>query len=228
MVIDHANKLWFGEDYLGMFLVGRGTFPLFCYALAVAMLRKGPEKGPRYGVLTYGTRLMLFALLSSPITYLAWGVDLANVLFTLAFGAALAGFSWRMKDWQFYLCCITALAACVFHPIVEYGLCGILLPAAMMMEMRGKTRVRPFLFLLIFMMNINGYTSGMIPMEGTLVHLVIFATLSAAGAILIPLFVLDHARKLKQTGRYLPKYALHFFYPLHLIVLILIGKAFAP
>jgi hypothetical protein len=38
--------------------------------------------------------------------------------------------------------------------------------------------------------------------------------------------VVDMAQRLPQAGRFLPKYALHVFYPAHLALLKLLGMAF--
>ena len=35
MVIDHVNLMWLHETSFPMLLAGRGTFPLFCYAVAL-------------------------------------------------------------------------------------------------------------------------------------------------------------------------------------------------
>ena len=44
MVIDHINTTLLASTRLEMFLIGRITFPLFCYALAASMLKAGPDK----------------------------------------------------------------------------------------------------------------------------------------------------------------------------------------
>ena len=39
MITDYINTIWFHQAFISMNFIGRGTFPLFCYAVAAAVLK---------------------------------------------------------------------------------------------------------------------------------------------------------------------------------------------
>src|SRR6218665_1347796 len=114
MVIDHVNLTLFGAGKPELFMIGRLTFPLFCYALAVALFKVKDGKGTEYALRRYAPRLLLFAIVTEPIARFSRDVDAYNVMFTLAFGAAMAGISLGLKDWDVALLCATAIGLMYF------------------------------------------------------------------------------------------------------------------
>ena len=187
MVIDHINLTWFHEEVQGMFLVGRATFPLFCYALAVAFLKAGPEKGPEYALRKYMPRLLVLAVISEVVCRISRDVDLLNVIFTLALAAGMAGLSYKLKDWQMILLCIIAVIlgdqfviwVSDMHILPEFGPAGIMLPAAIMMYMQGRKGGLPCMLALIAVMNIAGYGNALSQISFPLVFYVVMIWFSS-------------------------------------------------
>jgi hypothetical protein len=210
MVIDHINAIWFHYKFFSMLLIGRGTFPLFSYAVAVAVL-KAPAALPRQ----YITRMFILAVAAQPFYMYALGKTDGNVIFTLAFGSLLAALSLRLKPWQMYILYIAALASVFLPPPFDFGLTGAMLPSALLLALRGEKSVYPFLLALIFFMN-TGNVTEFLRLDA---RVWVVAGIGGLASALLPLAILDIAKSLPQKGRLLPKYALHVFYPAHLFLL---------
>jgi hypothetical protein len=215
MVVDHIDAIWFSRAYFSMFLIGRTTFPLFCYAVAVAVTKK--EAFPKQYVL----RMLILAVATQPVFFFAVGIE-GNVIFTLAAGAAFAAFSRALKLWQIYACYAVSVVSMHFPFPVEYGLAGIMLPSAALLVWRGEKSAYAFLLLLLFATNSNGVLDAVRTADGRATMLFVMTGLATT---FLPFFVLDFAKGMPQTGRLLPKYALHVFYPGHLAALKLIALA---
>lgn len=208
MLCDHLNALWFHLSQPWMLLVGRATYPLFAYAVACALLRADAARAARYIV-----RLLVLAALVQPVYQLCADWPTANVIFTLAAGAAFAAVAERARPWHMYLLFAAGALSMFFLPNrLEFGLAGALLPAAILLALRGEKFSGLFLLLLLFALNPLRHLVGL-PLLG----------LAAAG---LPLLVLGIARDLPQDGRWLPKYALHVFYPGHIFLLWLTARLF--
>jgi hypothetical protein len=215
MIVDHVNTLWLHQSVLPMALIGRGTFPLFCYAIAAGVLRT------KDNAKKYMMRLIVLAVISQPFYYFAFGGETLNVIFTLAFGAFFAVLALRVAAWQMYMLYVAALVSMLWVLPLQFGLAGVMLPSAIILVHRGQKNAWPFLILLLLFINAGGLLEG--------VHNAAAWTMMALNglaSIALPWLVLDAARYMKQTGRFLPKYALHVFYPGHLAALKLLGMAF--
>jgi hypothetical protein len=219
MVIDHMNAIWFGAAFFPVYLLGRAAFPLFCYAVAVAVMKKDPG-----GAARYAAKLLVLGALVQPFYQLALGAETGNVVFTLAAGAAIAAFSSRARSWQIYALYVVAALSMLLPIAVEFGLAGIMLPSAIVLALRGQRSVYPFLILLLFSINTGGMLETLRQGMGGNVWIAYLAV-GLAGTLL-PWLVLSIARDLKQSGRYLSKYSLHVFYPAHLLLLKALGAVF--
>lgn len=224
MVIDHINLIWFNGDVPGMFMLGRATFPLFCYALAVAFLKAGPEKAPDYALRKYMPRLLALAIVSEAVSLLTRDTGLLNVIFTLALAAGVAGYSYRLKDWHLILLTLLALVMddqCTIwlgehHVLPEFGIAGIMLPAAVMMYMQGRKGGLACMLALIAVMNIpaiGGIIATANPAAMAYIGLIWFSS------TVLPWWVIKWSQRLPNEGRLLHKYALHIFYPGHLLAI---------
>jgi hypothetical protein len=219
MVIDHMNEIWFGAELFTMYLLGRAAFPLFCYAVAAAVMKKD-----RRGAGIYAARLLILGALVQPFYQPALGAATGNVIFTLAAGAAFAAFTSRARPWQIYTLYAAAALSMLLPLAVEFGLAGIMLPSAIVLALRGQKGVYPFLILLLFSINAGGLLEVLqkgISRDAWMACLVI-----GLASALLPWLVLSIARDLKQSGRYLSKYSLHVFYPGHLVLLKALGLVF--
>jgi len=223
MVVDHIDYTLLDRTQLWMFVLGRAVFPLFCFAVATAVFKAGPEKGPHYGVMKYAPRLLLLALVTEPISRYARDIDVLNVLFTLSAGAALAGLSWRIRDaWLYALLPLAAVLQLFLPSVMEFDLAGAALPAAFLMALRGRKYALPLLLLLLCTVNAANQAHDIfsaVTSARTLTVLIAAAT----GAVFIPAFILDVAKNLPRDGRFLSKYALHVFYPGHLLLIHLVA-----
>ena len=224
MVIDHINLIWYDGNVHGMFLVGRATFPLFCYALAVAFLKAGPEKSPEYALRKYVPRLLALAVVSEAVSLLTRDTGLLNVIFTLAFAAGIAGYSYRLKDWHLILLCVLALIIddqCSLwlgerHILPEFGVAGIMLPAAIMMYMQGRKGGLACMLALIAVMNLGEFADIINNLNAAVISYVALVWFSSA---VLPWWVIEWSQRLPNEGRLLHKYALHIFYPGHLLLI---------
>lgn len=217
MVIDHINALLLDHASVGMYLIGRATYPLFCFALAIAIHKRDAD----YAFRTYGLRLMILALLCEPVSIFTRHEGVLNVIFTLAFGALLAGASLKMKDWQTYACVLLLAVLDYFSPVVEFGPLGIALPALILMALRQRPGALYALAACLFSVNI------LMQGDALSIHLWFVYALTGFATLLLPPAVLQLCRTLPQTGRMVHKYALHVFYPGHLVILWLIGRLMA-
>lgn len=235
MVIDHINLIWLDGAVQGMFMMGRATYPLFCYALAVAFLKAGPEKASGYALRKYMPRLLLLAVLTEPISLLTRDTGLLNVIFTLALAAGITGLSFRLKDWQ--MIALTALAVFLMGDVAaqlgeirpfaafgferipvlpEFGFAGMLLPAALLMYMRGRKTGLYCSLALIAVMNLAGYTEAINSFSAPIAVYIMLIWFSST---VLPWWVVHWSQRLPNEGRYLHKYALHIFYPGHLLII---------
>jgi hypothetical protein len=218
MVIDHIDAMLLERTAMNMWFIGRATFPLFAYAIAMGIFKAGPDRAPEYGWKKYLPRLLIFALIAEPICQMTRDVSELNVLFTLGLGAAFAGLTYRMSDRAVYLCHVLAAAGIFFPSVIEFGTPGIVLPSALLMILRGKKMAWPFLMLLIFAVNLASIAPD--PEAVTVLTGVLIVGLAAGlGCTIIPLLTLRLAQDIPQNGRFLSKYFLHLFYPAHFLVI---------
>lgn len=222
MVIDHVNSTLLGGTRLEMLMLGRITFPLFCYALAVALFKAGEEKAFGYALKRYTPRLLIFAVLTEPIARFSRDIgDTYNVMFTLALGAAVAGLSLRMKDRVFALLCIVSVGLMYFPPLTEFSFVGIMLPAGFLFAMRKRPLGVPCLLLLLACVNYGNYGALIDDFAPQALVLMVMMSLFC---IIPPLWLIRFAATMPQSGRYLPKYFLHVFYPAHMLAIWAVGR----
>lgn len=220
MAIDHINYCLLHHQSLEMMLIGRGAFPLFCYALAVAVWRIDPERAPTYALHSYGRRMMIFAVLAEPVSYFVRNTGEVNILFTLALGGIFAGVSSKLKDWQLYGFLLLAIALHFTPHFVEGGTAGIALPAAILAVMQKRKGATVFLLMLLFTVNVD---AGVFVNSTHIISALFAVVLLGICATLLPLATLKVAEFFPADGRCLHKYALHIFYPGHLLILWAIG-----
>jgi len=224
MVIDHINATLLDSTQPPMFLIGRATFPLFCYALAVSLMKVGPEKAPHYAWTRYAPRLLLLAIITEPIAQFSRDIGpLGNVLFTLALGAVLAGLCFRLKEWQTAALCALGIGLMYFPAFFEFSTAGAMLPAAFILAMRGRVIGYVCLAALLCCINLSGFGDLMTKIDSDVIT---FICMMAAACIIIPVSLIRFAATQPQDGRYLPKYFLHVFYPLHLLLIWAVGYFF--
>ncbi len=211
MVVDHVNSIFLGRDANIWWKLGRISFPLFCFALA-CNVRRGARM-PEY----VGTLLLLGAV-SQPIYAMALGGDDGNILFTLAVGATILA-ALRTKSLLLQHAVFAAGVAAIFSPWIkarsglDFGLAGMLFPAALFLVMDG--RPSHVVWLAMLLVGLNWHQPDPLQLEPLPA-----ALFAAVGGIALVLSALV----LRNRPRFLPRYALHVFYPGHLLALAAIRQ----
>jgi len=198
MVIDHINLLWFDRSSFILSLLGRASFPLFAYAVAA-----GAQRGSKH----YVAKLLLLAVISQPVFMWVTGERELNVVFTLAAGALMT----RLPPAGVIVLALLSIPATLLPEINSFGLAGIMLPALIMQR---SLLILPALFCL----SAQGF-------ENSAAYWIVEAQLGLASSLL-PLMTIRAATAFSGRQRVLPRYALHIFYPAHLVVLKLIQGVF--
>ncbi len=207
MVADHVNDVLLDHDHLAMWYVGRLAFPLFCLVFALNLRRGASLAG-------YVARLTPFAILSQPIYRAAFHDGLDNILITLLLAGVVALLlDDRPRRVQHAVFAVGAAAAFAapWTPIstgISFGMAGLLLPAALKLTLEGRRDAAPWAALLT--VGLNWFPRDEL-FDSLAAPLFVVAVAAATLAL---------ARRLAGRPRFLPRYALYAFYPLHLLALI--------
>lgn len=217
MLVDHTGYILFGGG-LYFYLIGRIAFPLFCFAAAAAIVRLRDEPAHLY---RQAALLLLFALITEPVSQIARsGYQVVNVLFTLSLAMAIAPMMLKSPTWLRGVIYGVAIAAMAYPNAWEFGFAGMLLPVTIAMALMGHRLDMVATFILAVVINFGGYGDLDITRYDLFVVTVMFAAL-------VPLALLHGLNGYYQThnnqGRLLSRYALHIFYPLHMLLLWLVG-----
>jgi hypothetical protein len=209
MLADHVNDVFFDGATKLMWYLGRAAFPLFVFALVCNLMR-----GTR--LTSYVERLILLGVVSQPIYATTMSDPQGNILFTLAVGAVVAAALRAQRPMTQHLVFAGGIAIVFskfFHArdCLDYGIAGMLFPAALLCVLEGKWSYALWLSLLMFALNWN-------PVEAWKNHPIEAACFAAGVSIAVALVALT----LRNRARFLPRYALHIFYPGHLLALLVI------
>jgi hypothetical protein len=215
MVIATAGQAWGGDDSGFSASFGIAAFILFCFAQAMAMLRHDPLKAPRYAVMKYGMRIFVIALLVEPISLFTRDIAVPNVLFALTLASVFSGFCRKLKPLECYAAAVFLLLAATAKAPFEAGLAGVALPAMILLSVKGERPASLFAALAVVMVALGGRLLDTTAAPAEYAQCVIQAVVAVA----LSLLVLQLARFAPHTGRLLPKYALHAFYPLQLLAI---------
>lgn len=215
MVVDHVNIILLDESQPWMFYIGRGAYPLFAFAMAISLNRDKPLDG-------YLKRLVAFALLSQPVFVLAFEEYSLNILFTLALGAVVARWYVEQVPWRRYgLLCLAAVYSFLFEDAIDFDLIGMMVPAVLLGVLREERFAWLWAGFTLLALNLDmpelfALEGGrIVPMELEAETLLI-----VAGTVLVPWVSYELCRRVP-GNRFLPRYALYWFYPGHLLVFAL-------
>jgi TraX protein len=201
--------------YLLLWRLDRIPFPLFCFVIACNLLRGTPT--PRYVQM-----LLLLGIVTQPIYALALPWDGANVLFTLAAGVCVTEVLRRQRARTQHIIFAIGVAVTFAFPKLtktgwEFGIDGVLFPAAILLVLAGRREHIVWLSALVIGQNWYGEIS---PGEPWVLDALIDAAYAGIGSLVI----LSIALLLRNHDRFLPRYAFHIFYPGHLAVLAMLWQ----
>jgi hypothetical protein len=214
MLCDHASVI-LGEGNAEFFrYIGRGSYPLFCFAMACALARRPPSLD------AYLLRLVAFALLSQPLYILVFDTTQINILFTLCLAALASRWLLSLQEKQQHLVFFISLFSFLITDPFDYDIIGLLLPAALVLWIEGKRRGWLWTAILLIFLNTDlvafvsdeeGAFSWVFSWDivWTILATYVFFLAGLGGAFF-------HRGK-----RYLPRYAMYLFYPIHLAILLL-------
>ena len=217
MVLDHIRFIW--PNLMGLFVLGRLAFPLFALAMALNVFR---QRGGRYLSVTnvrYLTLLLVAAAVSELPYRLAFGASAVtfNILPTLALGLLVA-WGLHYRTWASAIVAILAVIVAAFaHPYLNYGLLGVLLPAAILLALRGPIWALLIpAFLCFFMTGGNGRIEGVLALDEFSILVMFVASASPIfGIWLSRQHITFTVPKVTRWG--------YAFYPGHLFCLALIS-----
>ncbi|WP_426349075.1 TraX family protein [Alloiococcus sp. CFN-8] len=210
MALDHGAAVLLAPNnsyYLILRLIGRTSFPIFCFLIAEGAYHTKNIK-------QYALRLGIFALISElPFNLAFYGSYSSpyhqNVFFTLFLGLIVIAFHKLLVRYnKKYLSCLFLFLGMYIASLMktDYGAQGVLLIYIFYIS-RNITNFRlPIYILGILMLSLNIYT--------IINSIQIFAIIS-----IIPIFMYNGGK-----GKNLNKYAFYSFYPVHLIVLYFLAK----
>lgn len=194
MAIDHVGYVFFPNE-IGFRIVGRLSFPLFAWLLVQG------EAHTR-SVPKYALRLFGLGLISQPLYRLAFdGVEDLNILFTLLLGLGCLRLARLYPQWQL----LTWVCGCLLAGVtnVDYGGYGIAV-IALLWKFQPEVGwwlgwgLLHFVLVWIFLPELGSFQ---------------------APAVLAPLFVQFANHQSGKKARWF-----YLFYPLHLLVLLLIKQ----
>ncbi|TXN61968.1 TraX family protein [Methylobacterium sp. WL6] len=213
MVSDHVDTILLDGHAVALWRLGRIAFPLFCVVSVLHILR-GADPG-RYGLALLALAVPTQAIYAAAFPF---GTTEGSILFTLAAGIAFATTLERGRPPLRHAALALGLAVVFLAPAlaktaVDFGLAGILLPAAILLALREPRAYGAWLVAAIVGLNWHGWHP-----RGEAASLSALADAATIG-VGVPLVLLA-ALRLRGRPRFLPPYALQAFYPGHLAVLI--------
>jgi non-ribosomal peptide synthetase-like protein len=148
MGADHVNEVVFKESLPWLTYLGYGAFPLFAYSLACDLLQKA-KKDDLVG------HLVVLALVSQPVYFLAFQENCLNMLFTLGLGTVVGMWLLRQPGIWYAVFGMLATFAFFFKDAVEFGVAGIVLPGMLACAMAGYRFAWVWVFGLLFLLNMD-------------------------------------------------------------------------
>ncbi len=203
MTIDHIGIILY-EEYIILRIIGRLSFPIFCYLLVLGVESTRNWKN-------YFTRLFIFALISQIPYFLVFGFnpfEQLNIFFTLSFGVLFL----YCYNKNILLALLPVVASVILN--VDYSLYGIAMMGCIFVlkkDVKKGVVALILLNILFYIPNIAQYTQ-------------MFSLFAIPIILLHQNGPLKIERMVNWTTVYssLRKYAFYAYYPLHLALFFLI------
>ncbi len=208
MFIDHFSKLIIQYTYSPLlFELGRISFPLFAFLLVYNYLYNTSSK------IKYLKRLLIFSFISQPFFSIAFHSYSLNIFFVLFFGLLCIYFLEKFNETKSKLYFIYIfLIVITFSLFIDYQPFGILLIMSLYFVFKYKKYIHWFLFLILIILS-NHYV--ILNLKFGFIGL-IFAI------ILFNLILYFVIYKNKVEVPRLNKWFFYSFYPLHLVIILII------
>lgn len=203
MTIDHTGAILY-EEYIILRIIGRLSFPIFCYLLVLGVESTRNWKN-------YFTRLFIFAIISQIPYFLVFGFkpfEQLNIFFTLSFGVLFLYF----YNKNILLALLSVVASVILN--VDYSLYGIAMMGCIFVlkkDVKKGVVALILLNILFYIHNIAQYTQ-------------MFSLFAIPIILLHQNGPLKIERMVNWTTFYssLRKYAFYAYYPLHLALFFLV------
>lgn len=224
MVVDHVNKMFLGLDpYYD--LIGRCVFPLFALITAIHIKRGSDMRSYVETMLPLGMLSQVPYVLAflDPLYKGALDTVPLNIIFTLAIGGWVASY---LRELPIYISYLVFVPIGFYwyaqpHLLFDYGVIGVMLPFAFVHLLDGR-RLGWFICLVLLLLVNTSYdvwegyffkTPDLYQPVVSHALLIFFSILlGMVGAVVL-------SRSFVAKERFLPRYALHVFYPFHLFLL---------
>jgi len=142
-------------------------------------------------------------------------------LFTLALGAVVAHWVVGGAPWRLHVICGIALSAVFLEEAIDFDLIGIVLPAVFVSAMRGVQFAKGWTWIMLVFLNLDaGHVVGLEEGHFVLREFSLDPIMILAGTIVLPWVSYMLCRRIP-GDRYLPRYALYWFYPGHLLLFVI-------
>lgn len=207
MLVDHVGALFF-PDLIWLRVIGRFSFPLFAYLLAIGFTNTS-------NVYKYLGRLLIFALVSQPIFYLAFPGVTLNIFVTLFLGLVAIFLYNKIKNKYLAMAMVLFIALLGELIKVDYGWYGVLFPISFYWYISSKNIFN----LVIWQISLNIFFILQRYLLAQLNLFIFESQIFIQFFSLVPLFFIKFYNG--QIGRRF-KYVFYAFYPGHLLFLILI------
>lgn len=209
MLIDHIGYVFF-PDVAFLRILGRIAFPLYCFLLCQGLLHtKNPLRYLlRFVIILVISEIPFDLLFSRCITW-----EYQNVMFTLLLGLVMGLCFRRISSLPLKLLCIIPFALAADFLQSDYGAYGILVIALFLLS-QNTAHPRLAEFLGLFLLSFYHY-DVQIPVFSILLPFQLFALLA-----MIPICLYSGK---KSTQSAILKCLFYLFYPLHLVVLLLLS-----
>ncbi len=196
MLLDHIGFVFFPEHIIFR-VIGRIAFPIFAFGISYGYLKSK-------NIFNYGKRIFLLAIISQPIFFLVFNSNYLNICFTLLFGLISIYIYDKQKNNLIKFSLISALLIFSEFFYFEYGAYGILMILFFFI-------FRDRLFLLV--------SQSALILFFTLINPAKIINIFAIIVIFFIYFFKKYDFKINKNFQYL-------FYPVHLIIIYLLGSLY--
>lgn len=225
MVVDHLTHIGVVAVDWKVF-VGRGVYPLFAYAVACHLI------AGRINLSRNTLRLMAFGVLSQPLTMLLFynpenpQVQL-NILFTIMLSLFVFHVLKIIGGIRAHILVVLMIFLAPLEIMIEYGTAGIVLPSVFALAMQGKKMGYVYSLAALLLLN-STVSEGLYTQMQWWLPNVLLGFFALLILVICVFLSWQWAHRASSQQRIMPRFFLYWFYPLHLLGLIVLGIWLEP